>query len=100
MNGIGVTQLDRGFSSDGRQYLVQNLDVHDNVIIQASGTATGIVSAGYPEIYTGWHNWFYHNTYHLQDLSGRYFQWMDWDRTPNEWQGYGNDGDGTFGPIS
>ena len=92
-NGIVGQQTNRGSN-----YLIQNLNVHDNVITEASGTATGIVAQSQfvPSIFTTWNNQFDHNTYHVPTLSGNYFTWggsyLNW----SYWQSSSNDQNGTL----
>jgi hypothetical protein len=93
-NGVIGFQADRGSSpKNGRPYLLQNLYVHDNIITQTTGIAAGIMRTNKSDnsIFTGSNNRFENNTYNLADPKGKYFQWMDADRSTAEWQGFGND---------
>jgi len=101
MNGIAAVQGERGSSRrTGRAYLVQHLNVHDNSIIQNSGTAAGIVKD--PRIddalFTNWDNQFRGNIYFLPARNEKFYEWMNAPRTREEWQSFGNDS-GSRWPI-
>ena len=94
-NGIAALESDRGSGKYG-VYDVVNLYVHDNTVTQFSGLAGGAVqNVGSNAVFSGQNNRYVHNTY---DLGGdaRPFRWMNADRTPVEWRGYGLDVTGTF----
>jgi hypothetical protein len=96
-NGIAADQQDRGSDSGGVPYLVKNLNVHDNTIVQTTGAAAGIVAdPKFKNVFTVWNNHYTGNTYRLGSLSGKYFQWMGAVRTKDEWQAFGNDVNGVF----
>jgi parallel beta-helix repeat protein len=94
-NGIAALESDRGSGKYG-VYNVVNLYVHDNTITQPTGRPAGVVqNVGSDAVYNNQNNRYVHNTYDLG--SGiRPFRWMDADRTPTEWRGYGLDVTGTF----
>lgn len=98
MNGIAATQANRGSSlRSGKPYLVQNLNVHDNTIAQATGIAAGILKRDVDDsIYMSWNNHYENNTYKLSDPSGKYYEWMNRLCTKAEWQDYGNDLNGKW----
>jgi hypothetical protein len=99
MNGIGVINNDRGYLDPlGRPYRIENLSVHHNRIIQTTGTAAGIVTDD-DQVFTSRNNRFFSNTYELGNLTGKYFQWSNADRTRSEWVSYGSDTDGSFTAI-
>jgi hypothetical protein len=99
MNGIGASQANRGYSRNGQQYLVRNLNVHHNTITQSTGTAAGIIKDSTFDntvYYLNGNNRFESNTYKLTDPSGKYFEWMNAARTRMEWTEYGQDVGGSF----
>jgi len=93
MNGIIGIQTDRGAG-----YQVQNLNVHDNVITQATGIAAGIVTQSQfsPAVFTSSNNHLDYNTYHVTSLTGAYFAWDNRYLPITTWQSYGNDVNGTL----
>jgi len=103
MNGIVAVQAQRGSSrSTGRPYLVQHIDVHDNVVVQSSGTAAGIVKhAQFDDaVFKSWGNRFRGNRYVLGAAKGKFYQWMNASRTREEWQAFGNDLDGQWPALA
>jgi len=74
---------------------MENLNVHNNKIIQNSGTATatGIVQIGTGNaVYTQWNNRWNSNTYIVANPSASsLFKWMDKSASFAQWQSYGND---------
>jgi hypothetical protein len=99
MNGIAAVQAQRGSSQrTGRPYLVQHIDVHDNTIVQSSGTAAGIVKHAHFDdaVFKSWGNRFRGNTYVLAATQGEFYQWMNAPRSREEWQAFGNDPDGQW----
>ncbi len=82
-----------------RDVPVENLNVHDNLIIKTRGEgyAAGlIVEAGGNEFFTSKGNVFQANTYNLGPEYTRPFHWMGGLRRPEAWQSYGNDTSGNF----
>lgn len=79
MNGIVGTYPRRELSPSGTPYLLRNLYVYDNIIIQDMGIAAGIVRAGAlsDDVFTSWNNRFAHNTFHLANSQGLSFAWMN-----------------------
>jgi len=105
LNGIIGIQADRGNSKHGAtpyQYRLQNLKVHNNVIIQKNGFAAGIVSNPLfaPTLFTDWNNRFEDNTYQLANSTHQYYYWMNSPRTRSEWQAFGNDRNGKWTDIN
>jgi len=94
LNGIVAVQGDRASSrSSGGPYLVQHLYVHDNTILQSSGTAAGIVKdARFDDsVFKSWGNRFRHNAYQLAAPQNKFYEWMNAPRTWEEWQAFAND---------
>ena len=93
-NGIGAIQQNRGSGAYGPHEL-NNLWVHDNLLINNSGW-TGIAQdIGDHSYFTSRNNRFTGN----RDQFGpghSHFQWMDGERQPAEWTQYGHDLDGAF----
>ena len=103
MNGIAAVQTQRGSSlRTGRAYLVQHIDVHDNTVVQSSGTVAGIVKDAHFDdaVFKSWGNRFRGNTYVLGPTKGESYQWMNSPRTREEWQGFGNDPDGKWPALA
>lgn len=88
MNGIIGTQPKRELSRRGTPYLLENLNVHDNVIIQNQGTAAGIVRAGGlgDEVFDQWHNRFLHNQYQIANSIGQCFAWKGAELSYGDWK--------------
>jgi hypothetical protein len=88
MNGIIGTQPRRGLSRRGTPYLLQNLNVHDNVVTQSQGTAAGILNAGGldDEVFVSRNNRFLNNQFHLADPRARYFEWMGEQLSLGDWK--------------
>jgi parallel beta-helix repeat protein len=94
-NGIGAIESNRGSGKYGA-YDIVNLNVHDNRVVQPSGRAAGITQhVGSNAVFTSKNNRFTRNSYDIGS-SGRYFRWMNGDRSTPEWKGYGMDMTGTF----
>lgn len=91
VNGIGAIQADRGGG-----FLVKNLSVHDNTIVQNGGVAAGIIDSTNGQVFSfDWNNHFQHNTYTL--TGGAAFAWGGSDSlSTGAWTGTGNDTTGTF----
>jgi parallel beta-helix repeat protein len=95
-NGIAVNQDERGSGPYGL-HEVNNLFVHDNTIVMQSGytglgLGRGLSGNTY---YTSKNNRFVRNNYTLGTRT-KYFYWQDAERTPAQWQAYGQDQGGTF----
>lgn len=90
--GIGGQDRNRGSGQSG-PYLLQDLWVHNN---ETDGV-TGIVSQDdRSEPYGAWNNKFDHNHYRFAKSAAR-FNWQNGPlRTGTQWQGYGNDLNGTW----
>jgi hypothetical protein len=88
MNGIIGTQPRRELSRRGTPYLLQNLNVHDNVIIQNEGTAAGVVRAGAlgDEVFDSRNNRFLHNQFRFADSNARYFAWRGTELSYGDWK--------------
>ncbi|HEX6536610.1 MAG TPA: lectin [Gemmatimonadaceae bacterium] len=94
-NGITAVQQNRGSGTYGT-HLVQNLNVHDNSVTVSSGGRSGIAQdIGNNAVFTSWNNHFHHNTYYIGGNSHP-FEWMNQQIGKSQWQGYGQDTDGTF----
>ena len=94
MNGIGGTQADRGANEKtGATYNLKNLYVHDNTIIQKTGTAEGIVKASKLDssVFTSWSNHLKDTNFTLADSTYRYFCWLDQQWTYDQWQTYADE---------
>ena len=99
MNGIVAVQGNRGASKRlGTPYEVRDLYVHDNVITQKDGFAAALTAdrtfGDAP--FRDWNNRFVHNTYHLANPGGKYFEWGGNRRNPGEWRGSGQDREGSW----
>ena len=103
-NGIGAVANNRGSGNRG-PYLLQNLYVHDNTIVQSTGYAAGIVAdSAYLSAYTSSNNRFVNNTYKLP-ASGVLYSWYTGgsgyvDLTSSQWIAAGEDTSGTWLPSS
>lgn len=87
MNGIVGTQPRRGLSRQGTPYLLQNLNVHDNVITQGQGTAAGILSAEMmgSDVFASRNNRFTNNQFHLADPQAKFFAWKGEQLAYGDW---------------
>jgi parallel beta-helix repeat protein len=96
--GIVGTQQNRVINPSGISAAknLKNLFVHDNTVRAAPGGVTGIVQdTGDNGVFTSRNNRFRSNHYYLgSDLTD--FQWMNKKITKQQWQGYGQDLQGTF----
>ncbi len=88
MNGIVGTQPQRELSRNGTPYLLQNFNVHDNIITQSQGVAAGIVRAGAlgDEAFVSRNNRFANNHYHLADPRAKFFAWNNARLSYEEWK--------------
>ena len=91
---IAGIQQNRGSGAYG-PHLLQNLYVHDNVITPGMGRSGVAQGIGNNAVFTSWNNRFERNTYHL-GTNATPFTWMNRAQTPQNWQQYGLDTDGTF----
>jgi hypothetical protein len=99
-NGICAISSPRGSGNRG-EFVVQNLTIDENVIVQEGGTATGAVastaSARYYEgVYTpSWNNHWTSNTYKLPRPTGLFYVWLDGavyaSMDARQWQRAGQD---------
>ena len=92
-NGILGRQLNRRQDAEmyhmPESYEIHNLYVHNNVIIQSSGIAVGIVKPAphvSDDIFTRWGNRFENNTFKLSDPNGEYFAWNNNRYREDEWR--------------
>ncbi len=94
-NGIGVMQASGYSDGPYGPNVVQNLDVHDNVVTMQTGR-TGIAeNVGDRSVYTSRNNRFSHDSYRLGPRPD-YFFWLDQEIDEHRWQSYGQDVTGTF----
>lgn len=99
VNGIIIVQAERGSSKrSGRPYLARDNNIHDNIVIGATGTVAGIVAnPPYDKIiFTDFNNRFENNSYKLGNPNAKVFQWMGKACTRAEWQQYGHDSNGKW----
>ena len=89
-NGIGGIQTNRGLSSNGTPFLLQNLSVHDNVIANPRTYAAGIVKSANLDnsVFTSQNNHFQNDKFTLAVLNGKYFVWLDDRWTLTQWLNY------------
>jgi hypothetical protein len=88
MNGIVGTQSRRGVSSRrGTPYLLRDLYVHDNTVVQNHGIAAGIVrSAALGDaVFNSWNNRFVKNQFQLTDPGAKSFAWEGTALSYQEW---------------
>jgi hypothetical protein len=71
-----------------------NLDVHDNEIIMDRGATGMIQDVADQRYFTSRNNLYHHNTYQLSGTA--FYRWMDTTGSKLEWQGWGQDLDGTW----
>ena len=100
-NGICAISNSRGSGNRG-PFLVQNLSVHDNVIVQSVGSATGAVADGgsFLDVYSNsWNNRWTANTYKFSN-SGNFHVWKGGasyvSMDASHWQSFGQDTAGTW----
>lgn len=88
MNGIVGTQPQRELSRRGTPYLLKNLNVHDNSVIQSTGTAAGIVCAGGlgNDVFDSRNNRFINNRFQLADPHAKYFAWRGAELSYGDWE--------------
>ena len=94
-HGIGAIQDARTSGGTHGAWIVQNLYVHDNAIVQTSGTNGAVQNAGDQAVYTQRNNRFERNTYTL-GTNALPFTWMDASRSDAAWRAYGQDVTGSF----
>jgi hypothetical protein len=101
-NGICAVSNSRG-SGDRGAFLVQNLSIHDNVIVQSSGSAVGAVadSGEYLNVYSSsWNNHWTSNSYKLSSPGGNFYTWSGGpsyaSMSATRWQSFGQDTAGTW----
>jgi hypothetical protein len=101
-NGICAVSISRGSGSRGA-FLVQNLSVYDNVIVQSVGSAAGAVadSGEYLDVYSSsWNNHWTSNTYKLAVSGGDFYTWSGGtsyiSMDAGQWQSSGQDTAGTW----
>lgn len=87
MNGIVGTQPHRELSRRGTPYLLRDLYVHDNTIIQSQGIAAGIVRSGLlgDAVFDSRNNRFSNNQFHLADPGAKCFAWDGTTLSYQEW---------------
>jgi Right handed beta helix region len=90
-DGIGILQQSRPDApSTLGAHVAHDVDVHDNDITGTGGSMAGLAQdIGDQNLFTSRNNRFVNNQYHLPDPTGRWFAWMDADRTASEWQAFG-----------
>jgi parallel beta-helix repeat protein len=98
LKGIVATQQNRGSGPYG-PYILQNLNVHDNVVYQRTSGYAGaaLQDVGDTAIFTSRNNRWTRNTYYL-GTNPAPFEWSNGNRTAAQWRGYGQDGTGVFNP--
>jgi hypothetical protein len=101
-NGICGVSISRGSGNRGA-YLVQNLSVYDNVIVQSVGGATGAVadSGEYLDVYSSsWNNHWKSNTYKLAASDQLAYVWQGGSSYAHldaaRWRSFGQDTAGTW----
>jgi len=94
-NGIGVMQASGYPNGPYGANVVQNLDVHDNVVTMRIGRTGMAQNVGDPSLYTMGNNRFRNNTYYL-GTSPYYFLWNERNLDEYGWKAQGQDVDGTF----
>jgi hypothetical protein len=94
-NGICAISNSRGSGTRG-PFEVQNLSVHDNVIVQSFGSASGAVanSGVYLDVFTTWNNHWTSNTYKLANSLA--YTWNGAILDSAQWQSFGQDTAGTW----
>jgi hypothetical protein len=90
-DGIGILQQSRlDYPSTLGAHVAHDVYVHDNDMTGTGGSVAGLAQdVGDRSLYTSRNNRFVNNQYHLPDPTGRWFAWMDADRTASEWQAFG-----------
>lgn len=101
-NGIGGAQDGRtGISpTSGETFDVAGFQVRNNVVIQSSGLAGGIVKNNRynGSVFFDWGNLWLGNSYRLWDANATAFQWAGGTLTPGQWRNASNDTDGVWSP--
>jgi len=101
-NGICGVSIPRHTEGGNRgAFELRNLNVHENVIVQSTGSAAGAVAsevnAGYYEqVYLPtWNNRWTANTYKLSSLAGNFYTWQGGtssvSMTKAQWEAFGQD---------
>lgn len=87
MNGIVGIQPRRELSHRGTPYLLQNLNVHDNIVTQSHGVAAGVLRSGMlsDDVFVSRNNRFQGNQFHLADANAKYFAWKGARLSYGEW---------------
>jgi hypothetical protein len=101
-NGICAVSISRGSGNRGT-FLVQNLSVYDNVIVQSVGSAAGAVadSGSYLDVYaSSSNNLWTSNTYQLAASDPAAYDWQGGSSyvsmDASQWQSFGQDTAGTW----
>lgn len=93
--GILAMQQNRGSGAHGL-YETENLNVHDNVVIQPAGPVAGLIQdVGDTTYFTGRGNVFEDNEYQTGACGLPRWAWQDGLRTFAQWQAYGHDDTGS-----
>ena len=92
--GIGLRADDRGTGIYG-PYELHDVYVHDNDVTLTEGVTGLVQNVSDDSYFTGRNIRFEYNTYRLDDLAARNFEWMNSARTKSEWMSYGQDTTGT-----
>jgi hypothetical protein len=93
-DGIAAIQQSRGSGRYG-PYEIWSLWVHDNIIGMTTGQTGLVQDVGDRSYFSSRNNRFDRNSYYTGS-GGRYFGWLDGDRTAAEWRSFNNDVNGTF----
>ncbi len=101
-NGICASSISRGSGNRG-PFLVRNLSVHDNVIVQSVGSAAGAAAASgyYLDVYSSsWNNHWASNTYKLAPSDQVTYVWQGkssyTSMDASQWQSFSQDTAGTW----
>jgi hypothetical protein len=95
-NKQGIVGIQQNRVNQGVNYSsnLKNLNVHDNTVQVPTGGVSGISSIS-TLTFTSRNNRYTRNSYDMGSDS-KPFTWMNSKRTKTQWQGYGNDVNGTF----
>jgi parallel beta-helix repeat protein len=92
-NGITATQQGRyDTPADHGPYVVRNINVHDNTVINSGKTGI-ITDTGDQSIYSAGHS-FRNNTY----IGSVGWSWDGGDKSWDDWRSYGHDSGGSYSP--